>query len=113
MNGNPFMFVLNRVLDTIIGIAIGMLVNSARLPRRRVRDVLFTAELDDMLSPISEQLTAFSKIEINRMLSEGLKFTLVTMRTPASPMNILTDVNPNLPAVVMNGAALYDFRENS
>lgn len=113
MDENPFMFVLNRVLDTFIGIAIGMLVNSARLPRRRVRDVLFTAELDDMLSPISEQLTAFSKIEINRMLSEGLKFTLVTMRTPASLMNILSDVNLNLPVVVMNGAALYDFRENS
>lgn len=110
---NPYMFVLNRVLDTFIGIAIGMAVNSARLPRRRMKDVLFSAELDDMLSPISEQLTPFSKIEINRMLSEGLKFTLVTMRTPASLMGILSDVNLNLPVVVMNGAALYDFRENS
>lgn len=113
MDENPYLFVLNRVLDTFIGIAIGMLVNSARLPRRRVKDVLFTAELDDMLSPISEQLTAFSKIEINRMLAEGLKFTLVTMRTPASLMSILSDVNLSLPVVVMNGAALYDFRENS
>lgn len=113
MDENPYMFVLNRVLDTFIGIIIGMLVNSARLPRRHIKDVLFTAELDDMLSPITEQLTAFSKIEINRMLSEGLKFTLVTMRTPASLMNILSEVNLSLPVVVMNGAALYDFRENS
>lgn len=113
MDENPYIFVLNRVIDTFIGIAIGMLVNSARLPRRRVKDVLFTAELDDMLSPISEQLTSFSKIEINRMLSEGLNFTMVTMRTPASLMDILSDVRLNLPVVVMNGAALYDFRENS
>lgn len=112
MDENPYIFVLNRVIDTFIGIAIGMLVNSARLPRRRIKDILFTAELDDMLSPISEQLTAFSKIEINRMLSEGLKFTLVTMRTPASLMGILSDLNLGLPVVVMNGAALYDFREN-
>ena len=110
---NPFMFVLNRVLDTFIGIAVGMLVNSARLPRRRITDTLFTAELDDMLSPISEQLTPFSKVEINRMLSEGLKFTLVTMRTPASLMDIVSDVELKLPVVVMNGAALYDFRNNS
>lgn len=110
---NPYIFVLNRVLDTFIGIAIGMAVNAARLPRRRVKDVLFTAELDDMLSPISEQLTPFSKVELNRMLSEGLKFTLVTMQTPASLMHILSDVNLRLPVVVMNGAALYDFRENS
>ena len=113
MDENPFMFVLNRVLDTFIGIAIGMLVNSARLPRRRIKDVLFTAELDDMLSPITKQLTDFSKIEINRMLAEGLKFTLVTMRTPASLTEILSDVRINLPVVVMNGAALYDFSENS
>lgn len=110
---NPFMFVLNRVLDTFIGIAMGMLVNSARLPRRRITDTLFTAELDDMLSPISEQLTPFSKVEINRMLSEGLNFTLVTMRTPASLMDIVSDVELKLPVVVMNGAALYDFRNNS
>ncbi len=110
---NPFMFVLNRVLDTFIGIAVGMIVNSARLPRRRITNTLFTAELDDMLSPISEQLTPFSKVEINRMLSEGLKFTLVTMRTPASLMDIVSDVELKLPVVVMNGAALYDFRNNS
>lgn len=110
---NPFMFVLNRVLDTFIGIAVGMLVNSARLPRRRITDTLFTAELDDMLSPISEQLTPFSKVEINRMLSEGLNFTLVTMRTPASLMDIVSDLELKLPVVVMNGAALYDFRNNS
>lgn len=110
---NPFMFVLNRVLDTFIGIAVGMLVNSARLPRRRITDTLFTAELDDMLSPISERLSPFSTVEINRMLSEGLKFTLVTMRTPASLMGILSDVELELPVVVMNGAALYDFRNNS
>lgn len=110
---NPFMFVLNRVLDTFIGIAVGMLVNSARLPRHRITDTLFTAELDDMLSPISEQLTPFSKVEINRMLSEGLNFTLVTMRTPASLMDIVSDVELKLPVVVMNGAALYDFRNNS
>lgn len=110
---NPFMFVLNRVIDTFIGIAVGMLVNSARLPRRRITDTLFTAELDDMLSPISEQLSPFSRVEINRMLSEGLKFTLVTMRTPASLTDILSDVKLELPVVVMNGAALYDFRSNS
>lgn len=110
---NPFMFVLNRVIDTFIGIAVGMLVNSARLPRRHITDTLFTAELDDMLSPISEQLSPFSRVEINRMMSEGLKFTLVTMRTPASLMDILSDVKLELPVVVMNGAALYDFRNNS
>jgi len=110
---NPFLFVLNRVLDTFIGIAIGLIVNTAKLPRRKVTDCLFVAELDDMLSPSTEELLPYTTVEINRMLDEGLKFTIVTMRTPASLMKPLADVHLNLPVVVMNGAALYDIRENS
>lgn len=113
MDNNPFIFVLNRVLDTFIGIGIGIAVNAARLPRRKVTNRLFVAELDDMLSPITEELQPYTTIELNRMLDKGLKFTIVTMRTPASLMKPLSDLHLNLPVVVMNGAALYDIKENS
>lgn len=109
----PFLFVFNRAVDTFIGIAAGILVNSARLPRGRVRDVLFAAELDDMLLPVNERLTPYSKVEMNRMLDDGANFTLATMRTPGAVMEILSDVKLRLPVIVMNGAALYDINENS
>lgn len=112
-DSNPYIFVLNRVLDTFIGIGIGLIVNAARLPRRKITDRLFVAELDDMLSPVTEELQPYTTVEINRMLDEGLKFTIVTMRTPASLMKPLSEVRLNLPVVVMNGAALYDIKENS
>lgn len=112
-DSNPYLFVLNRTVDTFIGIAAGIAVNSARLPRRRVRDVLFTAELDDMLLPVTERLTPYSKVEMNRMLADGANFTLSTMRTPGAIMEILSDVKLKLPVIVMNGAALYDMTENS
>ncbi|MBP0958210.1 MAG: HAD hydrolase family protein [Oscillospiraceae bacterium] len=112
-DNDPFLFVLNRVLDTFIGIGAGIAVNSVRLPRKRIRDTLFAAELDDMLSPVNERLTPYSKVEINRMLSDGANFTLATMRTPGAITEILADVKMKLPVIVMNGAALYDMRENS
>lgn len=112
-DANPFMFVLDRVLDTFIGIAIGILVNRARLPRRKVLDRLFIADMDDMLEPVTEEPAAFSRVELNRMLDDGLNFTVVTMRTPASLMKPLSDIHLKLPAVVMNGAALYDIKENT
>lgn len=112
-DSNPFIFVLNRVIDTFLGIAIGIAVNSVKLPRRKNTDSLFVAELDDMLSPTTEELQPYSIVEINRMLDMGLKFTIATMRTPASLMKSLRDVHLNLPVVVMNGAALYDIKENS
>lgn len=113
MDSNPFIFVLNRVLDTFIGIGIGLVVNSARLPRKRVTDCLFVAELDDMLSPVTEELQPYTTVEINRMINEGLNFTIATMRTPASLMKPLSEIHLKLPVVVMNGAALYDIKENS
>lgn len=113
MDSNPFIFVLNRVLDTFIGIGIGLVVNSARLPRKRVTDCLFVAELDDMLSPVTEELQPYTTVEINRMIDEGLNFTIATMRTPASLIKPLSEIHLKLPVVVMNGAALYDIKENS
>lgn len=110
---NPFLFVFNRTLDTFIGIIIGVVVNSARMPRKKVKDKLFVAELDDMLSPVKDELQPYSKVEINRMLSDGLKLTISTMRTPASLMKPLADIHLNMPVVVMNGAALYDIKENT
>lgn len=33
-DSNPYHFVLNRVVDTLIGIAVSMLINACHLPRR-------------------------------------------------------------------------------
>ncbi len=38
---NPCLFVVNRVVDTLLGVGIGMLVNSFQLPRHRQKDTLF------------------------------------------------------------------------
>ena len=112
-DANPFIFVLNRVLDTFVGILIGILMNTSIIPRKKNKNTLFIAELDDMLSPESEQLTPYSKVEINRMLDDGLMLTIATMRTPASLMKPLENVRIKLPVIVMDGAALYDIYEKT
>ncbi len=110
---NPYIFVLNRLIDTFIGIAIGLIANSVRLPRRKMNDRLFVARLDDMLTPLKEELEPYSKVEINRMTDDGMKFTVATMRTPAGLIKPLSGINMRLPVIVMDGAALYDINENS
>ena len=42
------------------------------------------------------------------MLDDGAKFTVATMRTPASLMEALADIRIKLPVIVMDGAALFD-----
>lgn len=110
---NSLIFVFNRVTDTLTGIVVGVVVNSARLPRKRVKDCLFAASLDDMLTPVRGELSPYSKVEINRMLESGMKFTISTARTPASVMKPLEGVELNMPVIVMGGAALYDVNENT
>lgn len=110
-DGNPYFFVMNRVLDTLIGIAVGIGVNSFRMPRKKKKNTLFVSGLDDTLLHDQESLSAYSKVELNRMLSEGIKFTVATMRTPASLLDPLKDIKLNLPVIVMDGAVLYDMKE--
>lgn len=110
-DANPVLFVWNRVLDTMIGIVLGVGINMFRIPRKKQQDILFVSGIDDTLLNEKEVISPYSKIEINRMLEEGAKFTVSTLRTPASVIDALDGIKWKLPLIVMDGAALYDMNE--
>ena len=110
-DSNPYLFVWNRFLDTIIGILIGVGVNIFSLPKEKHKDILFISGLDDTLLTKGEALSDYSKIELNRMLDEGANFTISTIRTPASLLDPMRDIRLRLPVIAMDGAVLYDIRE--
>lgn len=110
---NPYLFVWNRFLDTMIGILIGIAVNDIRLCFHPNRDTLFISGVDDLLLDKKDTLTPFSKVELNRMIDDGMKFTLSSMRTPASIIEPLKEVKLKLPVIAMNGAVLYDTNQHS
>lgn len=112
-DANPYLFVWNRFLDTMIGIFVGVGVNIATLPRDKRKDILFISGLDDTLLGKNEGLSDYSRIELNRMIDDGANFTISTMRTPASLMDPLRDIRLKLPVIAMNGAVLYDIHENT
>ena len=109
---NPYVFVLNRVVDTLIGIALAMLVNGFRLPRRKVTDTLFVTGIDATLIQTNSGMSPYALIELNRMIDNGIKFTVSTYRTPASVREALPGVRFPLPIIAMGGAVLYDMNEN-
>ena len=108
---NPYLFVLNRVLDTMIGIAIGVGLNLFRFKRKKNQDTLFISGLDDTLFNENNNLSAYSRVELNRMIDEGLNFTISTIRTPASLIDHLRDIRLKLPVIAMDGAALFNISE--
>jgi len=111
-DANPYGFVWNRFLDTMIGIIIGVCVNNIRISFRPDRETLYISGVDDILVDKDNKISAFSKVELNRMIDDGLKFTISTMRTPASLLEPLSDINFKYPVIVMDGAALYDVKKS-
>lgn len=111
-DNNPYLFVFNRFLDTMIGIGLALMINSTCIPRKRRTDCLFVLDLDDTLLTMKETMTPYSKIELNKMIDNGVKFTIATMRPPAALVSALQGIRINLPVVAMNGAVLYDINEN-
>ncbi len=106
-DNDPYLFVLNRVIDTFIGIIIGVTVNDFRLPIKHDTDTLYVSGIDDVLVSSSSS-SDYSKVELNRLIRSGVKFTISTTHTPAVLMNIMKGVELQLPVIVMDGAALYD-----
>ena len=110
---NPILFVFNRVMDTLIGVGLAFLVNSAHLPREKNNDILFVSGIDDTLLDSQYHLTPYSRIELNQMIEQGAHFTVSTIRTPASLMEVMQGVKLKYPVIAMDGAVLYDMKENS
>lgn len=108
---NPFMFTFNRVVDTMIGIIIGVAVNLFHLPRKQHKEILFISGLDDTLLDSQYHINDYCKVELNRMIDEGLNFTLSTLRPPASIIEPMADIKLNIPVIAMGGGVLYDTKQ--
>lgn len=104
----PYLYVFDRTLDTMIGLAIGEVVNRLQLPRRKNTDVLYASGIGDFVLGTENTLTAYSKIELNRLIEDGAKFTIATVQTQATVRELVPGLDLRYPIVTMNGAALYD-----
>lgn len=112
MDENPYIFVANRSLDTLIGIFVGLVLNSVCIHGEYDRDTLFIADVDRAMAGISTGITPFSQIMIKNMLEKGMLLTFMTLRTPAGFLEGMPDIKPKLPIIAMDGAILYDIKEN-
>jgi hydroxymethylpyrimidine pyrophosphatase-like HAD family hydrolase len=111
-DANPYLFIFNRVLDTLIGVGLGYLVNMFHLPHTKQDDILFVSGIDDTILDRSNHLSDYSRIKLNRLVDMGCLFTVSTTNTPASVRELMNGVNLELPIIAMDGAVLYDMKEN-
>ncbi len=107
---NPYIYSFHRMLDTLIGAAVAEFVNRLQLPRSRKLNTLFVSAIGLSILGANNQISAHSRVGLNRMIENGAKFTVSTTETPARVRELLPGVNLRYPVIVMDGAALYSMK---
>ena len=105
----PWLFALNRMVDTLLGIGVSLGVNSVALPHRR-RGLLMVSGIDGVLLGPGGKLTPTARVQLCRLIERGAFISVSSYRTPATLLPLLQGVDFALPLITMNGAALYDTR---
>ncbi len=74
---------------------------------------LYATDLDGTLLGADARLSPYTVAEFRRLTAAGANITFITARTPATVEPIMAEISPRIPAVVMTGAARWDFASRS
>jgi hydroxymethylpyrimidine pyrophosphatase-like HAD family hydrolase len=110
-DANPYIFIFNRTMDTIIGVGVAVLANCLHLPRTRDRETLFVSGVDHVLFREDRNLSPFTRIQLNRFIKDGCRFSVSTKQTPATVRELTKGIGLKIPIIAMDGACLYDMEE--
>lgn len=103
--GVAYVFALNRIIDTLIGIFVSVGVNAVQLPIRKRRDTLYLYDLDGEMSD-------HKKVAINRLSDLRRSVSVFSLHIPPFFPEVFDELRLNLPAIVMGGGALYHPGDN-
>lgn len=109
----PFLRTLNRLLDLLTGILATVLVNSFRLPRTRNGEYLFFVRAKDLVPDRFSQLSPTAMFRLNSLYRDGARICLISEHAPAFFALQMSAAHPNVPIIVMDGAAIFQMSENT
>lgn len=69
---------------------------------------LFISDLDGTLLNSNQQISEYSKEQLNKLIDQGVNFSIATARTPATVVDIVDGLKLKIPVVMMNGVMIYD-----
>ncbi len=76
----------------------------------RQRNTLFITDLDGTLLTPDKTLSPKTVEILNRLIGQGMRFSVATARSAASTVELLRPLRLSLPVVLMNGVMLYDLQ---
>lgn len=73
---------------------------------------LFVSDLDGTLLNKDSLISSYSISHLNKMIDEGLLFTVATARSVLGTKRVVGNLKLNLPLIVSNGVKIADFNTN-
>ena len=109
---DPLRRTLLRIFDLFIGTVVAIGVNIFRLPRGKQRDTVFFVRTKDLVPDRFSPIAPAAMFRLNYLYDDGAKICLMSEHAPAFFVLQMSATKLNVPLIVMDGAAIYDFNEN-
>ena len=77
------------------------------------KQTLFITDLDGTLLTPEKTVSIHSAEILNRLMDQGMLFSIATARSAASTVDLLRPLRITLPIVLMNGVFLYDLQKET
>lgn len=74
---------------------------------------IYISDLDGTLLDPNAEISEYAEKTLNRLISQGVNFTIATARTGASAFKILKNVGFRMPIALMNGVLVYDMTQSA
>ncbi|MCR5576445.1 MAG: FUSC family protein [Oscillospiraceae bacterium] len=108
----PLRSASERIIGVLTGTACAIGVNVFRLPRVRQKDRVFFVRAKDLASNRFSHISSAVLFRLNYLYEDGAKICLLFEHAPAYFSLQMHEAMLNLPIIVMDGAAVYDPKEN-
>ena len=108
----PIFFAVQRITGVLLGTIVAVVVNIFRLPRAKVRDKVFFVRTSDLIANRFANIPPAAHFRLNRLFQDGAKLCLMSEHAPAFFILQMHEAIPTVPLIVMDGAAIFDPREN-
>lgn len=105
-------YMLETILSTLFGVLVAVAVNVTHAPRKKHPEYLFFVRTMDLVPDRYRHIPSSVHYALDYLYNDGAKICLISRWAPAFIISQMGVLNVNSPAIVMDGAALYDISEN-
>lgn len=108
----PIIYGFNRILSTIIGVLVALMVNMIRLPHHKNKDILFVLSLDELFNKGDNKIKGFSQYKLSRLIADDANIMLFSDKMPSTLYDMVGHVDLKMPVLGLSGSVLYDMKSH-